>query len=215
MLKGGGVWWKQKNTFRRRILLRLPHPWRLGVFFVVGVFVVVVVFFFFFTAASFVSVLVFVLFRFDRTLWRLGIVFVSDFVFTAASFASVFVFVFRFPWSWLPWGLVVVSTAPFEVGRCLCFCFPWIWLPRGLSLELVAPRLLCSLGFRPPREAGEASMMQRAPAGVGRIFRSDVGPYVNCRQRYGSTDEGRCCAEASTLFYWNGGGERTLVIYVK
>ena len=36
------------------------------------------------------------------------------------------------------------------------------------SLELVAPRFLCTSGFLPPREAGAASMMPRSPAGVKR-----------------------------------------------
>ena len=70
-------------------------------------------------------------------------------------------------------------------------------------------------GVSPKREAGAASMMPRAPAGVGRQFRSDVGKNVNRRQRCGSTNEGRCYAKASTLFSRHGGGERMLVIYVK
>ena len=37
-----------------------------------------------------------------------------------------------------------------------------------LSLELIAPRFLCSLDFFPLRETGVASMMPRSPAGVGR-----------------------------------------------
>ena len=82
--------------------------------------------------------------------------------------------------------------------------------------DLVALRSCCCfLGFCPPREAGAESMLPRAPAGAGQQFRSDVGPYVNRHQRYGSADEGRCCAEASTLFSRHGGGERKLVIYVK
>ena len=82
--------------------------------------------------------------------------------------------------------------------------------------NLVAPRSCCCfLGFSPPREAGAALMLPRAPTGVGQRFRSDVGPYVNRHRQYGSADEGRCCAEASTLFSRNGGGERTVVIYVK
>ena len=45
--------------------------------------------------------------------------------------------------------------------------------------------------------------------------KTHVGPYINRYRRYGSTDEGRCYAEASTLFSRHEGGERTLVIYVK
>ena len=92
---------------------------------------------------------------------------------------------------------------------------PWR-LGVVFPFELVAPRTCCCfLGFSPPREAGAASMLPRAPAGVGQRFRSDVGPYVNRHRQYGSANEGRCCAKASALFSWKGGGERTLVIYVK
>ena len=38
---------------------------------------------------------------------------------------------------------------------------------------------------------------------------------MNCRRRYGTTDEVRYCAKASTLFSRHAGVERTLVIYVK
>ena len=60
------------------------------------------------------------------------------------------------------------------------------------SLELVAPRFLCSSGFCPPREAGAASIMLRLPAGVGWRRRSNIGPYFNCRRQYCTTNEGRC-----------------------
>ena len=40
--------------------------------------------------------------------------------------------------------------------------------PSFRSLELAVPRFLCSPGFRPPRDAGVASMMPHVPAGVGR-----------------------------------------------
>ena len=92
---------------------------------------------------------------------------------------------------------------------------PWR-LGVVFPFELVAPRSCCCfLGFSLPRESGAASMFPRAPAGVGQRFRSDVGLYVNRHQQYGSADEGRCCAEVSTLLSRHGGGERTLVIYVK
>ena len=107
---------------------------------------------------------------------------------------------------------------PFElVAPRSCCCFDrtlggWAWS----FLSMVAPRSCCCfLGFRPPREAGAASMFPRAPEGVGQRFKSCVGTYVNHHRQYGLDDEGRCCAKASTLFSRNGGGERTSVIYVK
>ena len=82
--------------------------------------------------------------------------------------------------------------------------------------ELVAHEVLFFfLGFSPPRESGAALMLPRAPAGVGQRLRRNVGPYVNRHRRFGSAEEGRSCAEASTLFSRHGGGERTLVINAK
>ena len=103
------------------------------------------------------------------------------------------------------------------VSCCLCVCFDrtlggWAWFFLSSWLPL---RSCCFfLGFCPPREAGAALMLTRAPAGVGQR-RSDVGPYINRHRKFGSAEEGRSCAEASTLFSRHGGGERTLVIYAK
>ena len=119
------------------------------------------------------------------------------------------------------WRLGVVF--PFELVALevmllsLCLCFDrtlggWAWFFLSSWLPL---RSCCCLGFRPPREAGAALMLPRAPAGVGQRLRSDVGPYVNRHRRFGSAEEGRSCAEASTLFSRHGGGERTLVINAK
>ena len=132
-------------------------------------------------------------------------------------FLVVFVFVFR-PH---PWRLGVVF--PFDLVALevmllsLCLCFDctlggWAWFFLSSWFHL---RSCCCLGFRPPREAGAALMLPRVPAGVGQRLRSDVGPYVNRHRRFGSAEEGRRCAEASTLFSWHGGGERTLVINAK
>ena len=57
----------------------------------------------------------------------------------------------------VPMILVVFPTAPLEDGCCLC---PWIWLDLGLVFP----------GVFPPREAGEASMMLRAPVGCSSGF---------------------------------------------
>jgi len=107
-------------------------------------------------------------------------------------FLVVFVFVFR-PH---PWRLGVVF--PFELVALavmllsLCLCFDrtlggWAWVYISSWLPL---RSCCCLGFRPPREAGAALMLPRAPAGVGQRFRSDVGSYVNRHRRFGLAEKG-------------------------
>ena len=91
---------------------------------------------------------------------------------------------------------------------------PWR-LGVVFPFELVVLEVMLLSGIRPPREAGAALMLPRAPAGVGQQLISDVGPYVNRHRRFGSAEDCRSCAEASTLFSRNRGGERTLVINAK
>ena len=134
---------------RKRSLLCSPHLWRLGVFF--GVVVVV-------SMVFVVSMIV------DVSMNIVVVVFV--------------VVVVDFGGTGVP-----CSTAPLEVGRCLCSCFDHTlegWAlslfsfvlgagcPKVFVLVDYCPEVFCSPGFRPPREVGGASMMPRAPAGVGK-----------------------------------------------
>ena len=221
-VKGGWVcWWKQKNRFKRKSLLCSPLPWWWGVIFVVS---------FFFGHCSTPPLKVgrcrcccprsFVpqgkLFFCPRGLvpqgnifvvrphpWRLGVViFVVPMVLSHKG-SSSFV-----PGVLSPNGISSSFDRTLEGWALSLLLSPGFRPPRETLL-------FCSLGFCPPREAGAASMIPRLPEGVGQQWRSDVGTYVNYCRRCDTTNEGRCCAKASTLFSWHGGGERAMVIYIE
>ena len=65
--------------------------------------------------------------------------------------------------------LFVVLTAPLGIGICCCCC-PWSLVSPRFVLGDFPPQgfvfVLCSSGFRPPREAGATLMIPRSPAGV-------------------------------------------------
>ena len=90
------------------------------------------------------------------------------------------------PWGFVPQGKLffcpqcfvpqyklffVVSTALLEIGRC-CFSF----MVLGLYM-------MCSLGFRPLREAGAASMLPRSPAGEGLLSSPGFRPQWEALRR--------------------------------
>ena len=67
----------------------------------------------------------------------------------------------------------VAGLIPVSCGFVFVFlCCPQGFVPQGKLGRPMLPRSPagCYLGFRPPREAGAASMLSRSPAGEGLLF---------------------------------------------